>query len=233
VADPLPFWSDNFDMDLLRLFPKLPEALGPVAGGRLWTYGGVTGGRLNHPAVWNANVGLVSLFWTRKPEHARDAGGFVDIEGRLTNASLVECTFLEMIRDAWPHQNALILERHILWKTPRDHFDEILYDLRGWRKSDRVQRLKDEIFDELLRVGRRFDALADRCRVCGCTEFDCSGCIEKTGAPCSWVEVDLCSACVPAGVVVSKPGAAIEVREFPIPPAVQAGINQALGGGPG
>lgn len=33
------------------------------------------------------------------------------------------------------------------------------------------------------------------CRVCGCTDDDCSQCIAKTGTPCSWVEDDLCSAC--------------------------------------
>jgi hypothetical protein len=33
------------------------------------------------------------------------------------------------------------------------------------------------------------------CRVCGCTNDDCSGCIERTGKPCYWVEEDLCSAC--------------------------------------
>lgn len=33
------------------------------------------------------------------------------------------------------------------------------------------------------------------CRVCGCTDDDCSQCVEKTGQPCSWVEDDLCSAC--------------------------------------
>lgn len=43
-----------------------------------------------------------------------------------------------------------------------------------------------------------------RCRVCGCTDLDCSGCIEKTGAPCSWIpeletdEGPICSACVSA-----------------------------------
>jgi hypothetical protein len=37
-----------------------------------------------------------------------------------------------------------------------------------------------------------------RCRVCGCTEDDCRGCIERTGQPCSWYEPDLCTACVPA-----------------------------------
>lgn len=33
------------------------------------------------------------------------------------------------------------------------------------------------------------------CRSCGCTDDDCSHCIELTGEPCSWVEPDLCSAC--------------------------------------
>lgn len=35
----------------------------------------------------------------------------------------------------------------------------------------------------------------NRCRICSCTDHDCSQCIEKTGAPCFWVEVGLCSAC--------------------------------------
>ncbi|HRH68856.1 MAG TPA: hypothetical protein PLB89_05045 [Flavobacteriales bacterium] len=34
------------------------------------------------------------------------------------------------------------------------------------------------------------------CRVCGCTEDNCSGCVERTGRACWWVEEDLCSACV-------------------------------------
>lgn len=38
-----------------------------------------------------------------------------------------------------------------------------------------------------------------RCRVCGCTDDDCSQCIEKTGEACHWVEDDLCSACAAAG----------------------------------
>jgi hypothetical protein len=44
----------------------------------------------------------------------------------------------------------------------------------------------------------------ETCRVCGCTEIDCQGCIEKTGGPCSWVDEleddsgPICSACVPA-----------------------------------
>ncbi len=34
-----------------------------------------------------------------------------------------------------------------------------------------------------------------RCRVCGCTDDDCSQCIAKTGHACMWVGLDLCSAC--------------------------------------
>ena len=40
------------------------------------------------------------------------------------------------------------------------------------------------------------------CRGCGCTGFDCSGCIERTGEPCWWVEPDLCSACAFGAVPV-------------------------------
>ncbi len=33
------------------------------------------------------------------------------------------------------------------------------------------------------------------CRVCGCTDKDCSRCIERTGLACHWIDADLCSAC--------------------------------------
>lgn len=33
------------------------------------------------------------------------------------------------------------------------------------------------------------------CRVCGCTDDDCTQCYLETGMPCHWVEADLCSRC--------------------------------------
>ncbi len=33
------------------------------------------------------------------------------------------------------------------------------------------------------------------CSGCGCTDDNCSQCVEKTGEPCYWVSEDLCSAC--------------------------------------
>lgn len=40
--------------------------------------------------------------------------------------------------------------------------------------------------------------ITPKCRVCGCTDADCSRCVAITGQPCSWVEDDLCSACATA-----------------------------------
>jgi hypothetical protein len=34
-----------------------------------------------------------------------------------------------------------------------------------------------------------------KCVVCGCTDYDCRGCVEKTGEPCWWFGPDLCSRC--------------------------------------
>jgi hypothetical protein len=38
------------------------------------------------------------------------------------------------------------------------------------------------------------------CRFCGCTDKDCSGCVARTGRPCSWLagHAGVCTACVDA-----------------------------------
>lgn len=43
----------------------------------------------------------------------------------------------------------------------------------------------------------RGHVVVPRCRECGCTDDNCDGCVERTGAPCWWVEENLCSACFP------------------------------------
>ena len=42
---------------------------------------------------------------------------------------------------------------------------------------------------------------ARKCLFCGCTDDDCSRCIEKTGTPCHWIEEDVCSACASEAAV--------------------------------
>lgn len=48
---------------------------------------------------------------------------------------------------------------------------------------------------QLMRMNGAFKKIARVCRVCQCTDDDCSQCVAKTGTPCHWVEPDLCSAC--------------------------------------
>ncbi|MDE3077191.1 MAG: hypothetical protein KGJ86_17375 [Chloroflexota bacterium] len=55
-----------------------------------------------------------------------------------------------------------------------------LAGVQGTASSEELERLRA--------------ADGQRCRVCGCTEH--YGCYP----PCSWVEPDLCSTCVPANV---------------------------------
>lgn len=49
----------------------------------------------------------------------------------------------------------------------------------------------------LMKPARERSAPVRRCRGCGCTEDNCSRCVELTGEVCSWIGPDLCSACDP------------------------------------
>jgi hypothetical protein len=57
--------------------------------------------------------------------------------------------------------------------------------------SDRAQLRR-----ALLGTAMNAIVAARACRVCGCTDTDCSRCIARTGQPCHWVAPRLCSACV-------------------------------------
>lgn len=61
------------------------------------------------------------------------------------------------------------------------------------RLTQREQGLRDP--KRAVHEQWRLYKVVGRCRECGCTDDDCSGCIERTGQPCSWLEEDLCSAC--------------------------------------
>lgn len=70
--------------------------------------------------------------------------------------------------------------------------------LRGWRvlrypatdKADAADWVRET--QELLRT---VVPVTDECSVCGCTDEDCSQCVERTGLPCYWAQPGLCSAC--------------------------------------
>lgn len=72
----------------------------------------------------------------------------------------------------------------------------ICLDLRGQGEAEKRIAIEPAVMDSLVRYADRCWRPARVCRVCGCTDDDCSQCVEKTGAPCEWVAEDLCSACI-------------------------------------
>jgi hypothetical protein len=139
---PQKFWSDDFDMDLLMVFPGLPKHLGKTADVVLYTLGHTTWGRLNHPACWNTRLGLTAFFWLSAPNLERDKHGWVRLpHGCTTNEPIVECTWLELLRDGWVHQFAPVIEDRplpsfgSLWSP----FNRIMGSLRGYRPGDVAQ----------------------------------------------------------------------------------------------
>lgn len=119
-----PFWSDSFDMDLLNVLPDLPDDLGQAANLPLWTHGGETRGRLNHPAVW----GVYAYFGT-------DDTGRWKPDTFTTSQPVIACTWLEALRDAWPHTYIIAVNRRTIWDAHRlwPTFQKLMYDARAIR----------------------------------------------------------------------------------------------------
>lgn len=93
--------------------------------------------------------------------------------------------------------------------------------------ADRALQLHWVELRELIQI--RIDPLtpaADvhKCRVCGCTDDDCRGCIERTGEPCHWVERTLCSAC--SSQAEGETSDLPPVCEFPLDGAVVIAAEQ-------
>jgi len=121
-------WCDDFDLDLLKVLPEAFQSLKPVKDIKLFTHGHLTGEKLDHPSVWNDNLGIIAYF------------GFVNPckpEGYWTNDPLVECTFEEAIRDCWCHHYAIILQRELIWDGNKlwPYFESIMWHTRGWGET--------------------------------------------------------------------------------------------------
>ena len=130
------FWSDEFDMDLLKLFPDLPKEIGETAEVKLWTVGGESFGRLNHPSVWNSHGAFI---WTGKPQLDRDKHGWFTVEGGCTaDSALIECTWLEVLRDQWAHHYGFILLPVAVYFKPIRWliYERIMYHRRDWKRYD-------------------------------------------------------------------------------------------------
>lgn len=104
---------------------------------------------------------------------------------------------------AWPaYRLALEIDgrgRHQTVDGVRKDFEKnnAAVELR-WRILRFPATDKKNASDWVRTVQRALAALplvTDACAACGCTEEDCSQCVERTGEPCYWVSPGLCSAC--------------------------------------
>ena len=73
----------------------------------------------------------------------------------------------------------------------RDELLKNFTDAESWKALEKCA--SKQLMAEMRGKGK--PAKVRRCRVCGCTDDDCSQCVEKTGGPCTWIQVNLCSAC--------------------------------------
>lgn len=127
-----PFWSDDFDMDLPKIFPDARKILGDLGDIELVTVGTPDkNGRLNHPAVWNGDHSMLSFFGFRDPSKPEFYASPSKVE--------VRCTAWEMFRDCWAHHYLIQVERYPVWDSGPlwPHFEAIMWDIRGWGNPSR------------------------------------------------------------------------------------------------
>jgi hypothetical protein len=95
---------------------------------------------------------------------------------------------IEMILDLTETETkglpTLLEEAMFMHPVPVEKLKEWGYDVSG------VLDIGTEVLDEQV------------CRECGCTNDDCSGCIDRTGQVCYWIEDDLCSVCQPTQTIL-------------------------------
>jgi len=121
-------WCDNFDMDLYKVIPEAKRLVSPVQGVRLFTHGHLTDGKLNHPSVWSGYHGIMAFFGFDDP--AKPAGYWTD-------DPVIECTFEEVVRDAWCHSYQVIVELRHIWSaySLSEQFEDIMWHIRGWDRN--------------------------------------------------------------------------------------------------
>lgn len=162
-----PFWSDDFDLDLLRLFPRVEALLGAVAAQPLWTLSRETHGRINCPATWSA---AGCLIWLEKPNLPRDKHGWFNWRGLVGDSPEMECTWLELLRDNWIHQQPLcfVQGERTLGVLPRPSaslFTRIMYHVRGWRNDDRHEAALDQAWRWIASQNRQVAHLIEHSRL--------------------------------------------------------------------
>ena len=148
-------WCDDFDMDLPKVVPEARQALGKIGDLEIATYGGVTGGKLNHPSVWNHERGMIAFFG-RPGRIGKPAAYYTDKQP-------VPCTLWEALRDAWCHTYVILFEGVPIWDGEQAWrlFERLMWHTRGWKKLPDATALdlKVDVLDLVVETGAKVEQL--------------------------------------------------------------------------
>jgi hypothetical protein len=154
-----PMWCDNFDMDLLKIIPELPQLLGDAAHIQMFTHGATRYGRLNHPTMWNSSDGMICFFGLHGPAKPEQYVSF---------GPIISCTWLEALRDLWVHPAVMYFEQKPVWNSwaLQEDFTRLLYHRRTWKllppgeEESIVKRVRNSILCATITL----QAIRDVCR---------------------------------------------------------------------
>jgi hypothetical protein len=146
-------WCDDFDCDLYKVLPEAREILAPVKDVVLYTHGNESGGKLNHPSVWNDDEGMVAFFGFGE-DCAKPARYWTD-------SPVVRCTFEEAVRDAWVHSIVIRVEHRSIWGSEWRTFEPLMYHHRQQRvlPPDALERAKERVLSPLRVAVRELQAM--------------------------------------------------------------------------
>jgi hypothetical protein len=78
-----------------------------------------------------------------------------------TSQPIVETTWREALRDAWPHHYLLLVDDQPMWDTRRlsGVFTKLMYHERGWKPLERreVDRLRGEVLASVIAATRALE----------------------------------------------------------------------------
>ncbi len=147
-------WCDKFDADLYKVVPRAREVIAPVADVKLYTFGHLTEGKLNHPATWHGYPTMLAFFGF-SPETIGKPDAY------WTDDPVVECTFEEAMRDCWSHDYGILINSFVVWDSLalQTRFYDLMFHIRGQKvlPEARLEQVQGAVLNSVRRAVRYFE----------------------------------------------------------------------------
>lgn len=135
--EPIAFWGDEFDMDLLNLLPDLANApeVQTASAIHLWCYASIAERNgvkvMAHPSTWNG----FGVPYFSHPLPPNDNHAMVNVDGTslVTSEPSVCVSAWTAVRDTWSHNLRLMINWQVWTQPPLYHkvFQPLMHYTRG------------------------------------------------------------------------------------------------------